>query len=96
MWGLIRSGNLVVIDQGDNERFFWTAFATEPASFVQRTTHSLHAEIYDSRTYETCTCKHTGIKLDPNMYLNRNVVHPEVNTNKLCIVSCHLLGNPTR
>ena len=86
----------MVIDQGDNERFFWTAFATEPASFGCSENNTFAACRDLRRTYETSTCKHTGIKLDPNMYLNRNVVHPEVNINKLCIVSCHLLGNPTR
>ena len=40
MWELIKSGDLVMIDQGDNERFFWTAFATE---VVQKITHSLHS-----------------------------------------------------
>ena len=33
MLKLISSGDLVMIDQEDSERFFWTAFATEPASF---------------------------------------------------------------
>jgi hypothetical protein len=50
MWELIKSGDLVMIDQGDNERFFWTAFATEPASSgcSENNTFAALAEIYEA------------------------------------------------